>query len=74
MITATLKKKPFGSDVDMKRPPSFEPLEAVQRWGDIENIRYKIEFAQAYPQTIVTTRLLYVVQDLAKQISRMQRI
>jgi hypothetical protein len=34
----------------------------------------QIESMAAYPQQIVTTRLLYCLQDRIEQLSRMQRI
>jgi|HubBroStandDraft_1064217.scaffolds.fasta_scaffold473145_1 hypothetical protein len=56
--------------------PLFELLLSP---GEYQNSKWRvykkqIESMAAYPQQIVTTRLLYCLQDRIEQLSRMQRI
>ena len=53
-------------------PPLLVPGKPVSRMGDFS--RKKRGHKAAYPQWIVTTRLLYHLQDRVPQLSRMQRL
>ena len=69
----TLHLPAEGRSKDRNRPKpkrTREPLRAPPR----EDVLGKSRRSTAYPQQIVTTRLLYCLQDRFAQLSRLQRI
>ena len=70
----TYPTPPRGGKVERSQPTKTkrtrEPLRAPPR----EDVLGKSRRSTAYPQQIVTTRLLYCLQDRFAQLSRLQRI